>query len=102
MKPKERERVVDYLSSGSTNAKSLAEIYRNPKVEVPRLLSVKLEDYREDNKKLQLWRRQEGFDVIVIINDKVFSVEFIAKFDLAKERYNELKQQYFNTKEEEW
>lgn len=54
----------------------------------------------DNTNSIQLWRRQEGFDVVVIRNNDVFSVKFFSQYDRAEAHYNELKQQIFNTKEE--
>lgn len=69
---------------------------------MPRLLTIDLEQYQENNNRIQLMMRQEGFDVVVISNNEVFSVEFFNGYCPAKAHYNYLKQLVFETKEGTW
>ena len=69
---------------------------------MPRLLSIGLEDYQENSNRILLMMRREGFDVVVISNNEVFSVEFFNQYNPAKAHYNYLKQLIFETKEEKW
>lgn len=68
---------------------------------MPRLLTIDLEQYQENNKRIQLMMRQEGFDVVVIRNNDVFSVTFFNEYSPAKTHYDYLKQLILETKEEE-
>ena len=63
-------------------------------------LSIDLEQYQEENTRIQLMMRQEGFDVVVIRNSDVFSVEYFNGYIPAKAHYDYLKQLIFETKEE--
>lgn len=68
---------------------------------MPKLLTIDLEQYQENNTRIQLMMRQEGFDVVVISNNDVFSVQFFTDYTPAKAHYNYLKQITFN-KGEKW
>lgn len=67
---------------------------------MPRLLTIDLEEYQENNNRIQLMMRQEGFDVVVISDNGVISVEFFNGYCPAKAHYDYLKQTIFETKEE--
>ena len=59
---------------------------------MPKLLTIDLEQCQEENTRIQLMMRQEGFDVVVISNNEVFSVEFFNDYVPAKAHYDYLKQ----------
>ena len=59
---------------------------------MPKLLTIDLEQCQEENTHIQLMMRQEGFDVVVISNNEVFSVEFFNDYIPAKAHYDYLKQ----------
>lgn len=56
--------------------------------------------YTEKNDSIQLWKRYEGFDVVVIENNDVSFCNFYEDYDTAFTQYDTLKQQIFKTQEE--
>lgn len=62
------------------------------KQNMPKYLTIDLEQCQEENTRIHLMMRQEGFDVVVISNNDVFSVEFFNDYIPAKAHYNYLKQ----------
>lgn len=68
--------------------------------DMPKFLTIDLEDYQENNNRILLMMRQEGFDVVMIENHNVSFSKFIKDYDTALAYFNDLKQQKFNTKEE--
>lgn len=67
---------------------------------MPGLLTIDLEQYQENNNRILLMMRQEGFDVVVISDNDVFSVEYFNGYIPAKSHYDYLKQLIFTPKEE--
>ena len=59
---------------------------------MPKYLTIDLEQCQEENTRIHLMMRQEGFDVVVISNNDVFSVEFFTDYIPAKAHYDYLKQ----------
>lgn len=69
---------------------------------MPSLLTIDLEEYQENNNRILLMMRQEGFDVVVISNDNVLSVEYFREYVPAKAHYDYIKQLIFEQKGEKW
>lgn len=65
---------------------------------MPSLLTIDLEEYQENNNRILLMMRQEGFDVVVISNDNVLSVEYFREYVPAKAHYDYIKQLIFEQK----
>lgn len=68
--------------------------------DMPKFLTIDLEDYQENNNRILLMMRKEGFDVVIITNNDVYSVEFFNEYIPAKAHYDYIKQLIFNIKEE--